>query len=188
MRSSLIRSIQLSVGVLVGVSLAYAGVPVASVSSAQAFNLDGTLVSNPGVNSWPLVINDDVATSTSGAVVNFHDGSRVDVGRNSRLQLTGSDENPRVILLAGKMSYNLAPGSHLTVLALNAQAPDTATTTGADQDKNKKKKGAAADTGEVPSDTLSKETKVLRVLLPIAFVGLGIATDAILQPGSASIR
>jgi hypothetical protein len=146
------------------------------------------MVSNPGVNSWPVVVTDEVATfDHGGAVLNFQDGSRVDIQANSRVRVQGTDSNPRVVLLAGKMNYNIVSGSRVSVLALTAeQQSQTDTQTGAGQpaDKNKKKR----DTGEVPADTLSKETQVLRVALPIAFAGLGLATDAILQEGSASPR
>jgi hypothetical protein len=185
LRTSLIRSLSLSLGVALAASAAFAGVPVASVTSAQLFYLDGTPVSNPGVNSWPLVITDDLATSDGAAVLNFRDGSRVEMAANSRVQLTGTDASPRVLLLAGKMNYNIAAGSHVSVVALAAQAPETTTTASGAGPAKKKKKGAG---DEVPPDVLSKQTQVLRVALPIAFAGLAIATDAILQPGSGTDR
>jgi hypothetical protein len=172
------------------VSAGFAGAPVASVTSAQSFNLDGTLVSNPGVNSWPVVVNDDVATfDRGGAILNFNDGSRVEMAANSRVMIQGSEANPRVVLFAGRMNYNLASGSHLSVLTMASQTTDTQTGAGqqpGSQPADKKKHDHDKD--EVPPDTLSKQTQVLRVALPIAFAGLGIAVDAILQQSSASPR
>lgn len=178
------RSFSVGSGLLLGCLCCLAAGPVASVTSPQPFAITGTLIDNPGVNSWPVVVNDDVSTFQGAAVLAFPDGSRISLSPNSRVQLQGSDANPRVVLLAGKMNYNLAHGSHVSVISVASyQEPGSKTGAGQPNDNDRNNR----DNGDVPPDTLSRQTKVLRVALPIAFIGLGIAVDAILQP-SASPR
>lgn len=99
----------------------FASLPVANVSSAQGFYLDGHAVAAAGVSSWPLVSGDDLTTTAAAATMFFPDGSRVKLAPQSRVKITGTAEQPKVILLAGNLNYRLAPGSLL--LLTNAGQP-----------------------------------------------------------------
>lgn len=166
------RGFQVMLGLALAVPASFAaGIPVASVVSSQAFNLDGTVVANPGVTSYPVVIDDEVKTLDSDALLSFNDGSTINVAADSEVRLAGSEANPHVILLAGKLDYKIAAGSKLQVSEAdqdNDQGND---------DKKKKKKPAP-----VPIDFSGPDTFLLALGVPIAFGGLGLAVAAILQP------
>lgn len=104
--------------------LAFGSTPIASVSSASAFTLDGHSVLAPGVSSWPLVIGDQLTTSKTPALMSFRDGSRLTLAPKCQIKLTGTTEKPRVVLVAGNLEYRLAPGSVLS-LTTSETAQDT---------------------------------------------------------------
>lgn len=167
-------------GLAVAIPATFAAGPVASVVSSQAFNLDGTVVANPGVTLYPIVIHDRVETLDSDALLSFKDGSTIDVAANSEVKVEGSETSPSVVLVAGKLNYKIAAGSRVQV----TEAPDDQDNGQADNDKDKKKKkkkGAA-----VPIDFENPNDWILYASLPIVFGGLALAVDAILQPGPIS--
>lgn len=172
------RGCRLLFGLVLAVPASFAaGIPVASVVSSQAFNLDGMVVANPGVTSYPVVINDQVETLDSDALLSFKDGSTISVASNSEVKLEGSETSPRVVLVTGKLDYKIAAGSNLQV----TESPDDQDNT--QTDKKKKRKAAA-----VPIDYSNPDYLLLYAALPVAFAGLGLAVAAILQPGPISPR
>lgn len=176
------RGLQLMLGLALSVPAAFAaGVPVASVISAQAFNLDGTVLANPGVTSYPVVINDELKTLDSDALLSFKDGSTISVAADSAVKVVGTEASPTVVLLTGKLDYQIAAGSKVQVVEA-ADNQDTGQGTDNDKDKKKKKRKPAA----VPIDFSGPDTFLLALAVPIAFGGLGLAVAAILQPGSVS--
>jgi hypothetical protein len=97
----------------------FAANPIATMTSAVPFVLDGHSVTSPGVTSFPLVPGDTVATTNGPAVLLFHDGSTVKLGENSSAKIDTVGENPKVILLAGALDYKLVAGSNVKVTNLD---------------------------------------------------------------------
>lgn len=90
---------------------ARAATPLASVSSAESFRLNGVRIPVEGVPSWPLVGGDDVATSGASAVILFPDRSRVTLDKNSRARLSSVNGRVELRLVEGQMSVNVATRS-----------------------------------------------------------------------------
>ncbi len=95
--------------------------PIATVTSAEPFAIDGHSVTTPGVSSFPVVIGDTVSTRTGPAVVLFSDGSAVKLGTNSSVRIAGAQFKPKVVLLAGALDFSISPGSPVSVTNLSAE-------------------------------------------------------------------
>ncbi len=111
-------------------SVAFAGKPVATITSAVPFALDGHSVNTPGVSSFPVIVGDTVATSHGPAVLVFSDGSALKLGSNSSVRIAGVDAKPKIVLLAGALDYKLVPGSTVSVTNLDSEHHSPATTGG----------------------------------------------------------
>jgi hypothetical protein len=174
---STIKFLRVALGTTLIASVCSAAGAVASVTSAQPFMVDGVKLANPGVNSWPLIGNDEVSTSAGAALMTFRDGSAVKLAPQSRIRLSGSANAPMVILIAGNVDTKLAPGSKLLVTR------DTNGATGSPDDYG------IANTGvRTNNNTLFRKAALLYTASAVSVGGLGIATDAILQPEAASSR
>jgi hypothetical protein len=103
-------------------SVSFAATPVASVSTSQPFTLDGHSVSAKGVDSWPLVVGDEVATSTSPATISFRDGSSIALAAKSDAKIAGTFAEPVFLLVSGSLDYNLAKNSKVSVTKLQQPA------------------------------------------------------------------
>jgi hypothetical protein len=103
-------------------SVSFAAAPVASVSTSQPFTLDGHSVSAKGVDSWPLVVGDEVATSTSPAKISFHDGSSIALAAQSDAKIVGTSAEPVFLLVSGSLDYNLAKESKVSVTKVQPSA------------------------------------------------------------------
>jgi len=96
--------------------------PVGAITSSEPFLLRGARVAVAGVPSWPIAPGDDIATSTSPAVISFRDGSRVTLGRNSKAKLESNDSPLLLRLLEGTGSYVFASGSALQLFVGDKRA------------------------------------------------------------------
>lgn len=96
-------------------SFGNAGTPIANVSSSQPVVLDGKPLSVAGVSTWPVLLGDDIATSTAPATMSFQDGSKIKLAPSSHAKLSGSAAHPKLTLLAGSLDYKLAAGSDLSL-------------------------------------------------------------------------
>lgn len=103
-------------------SVSFAATPVASVSTSQPFTLDGHSVSAKGVDSWPLVVGDEVATSTSPAKISFRDGSSIALAAQSDAKIAGTAAEPVFLLVSGSLDYNLTKNSKVSVTKLQQPA------------------------------------------------------------------
>jgi len=170
------KTLKISIGIAAVAAVCSAAGSVASVSSAQPFSVDGVQLSNPGVNSWPLISNDEVRTAAGAALVTFRDGSAVKLAPQSRIRLAGTYAAPHVILVAGNLDTKLAPGSKLIV------TKDAGTDNGTPD-------YATANTGaRANNNTSIRKAAVIYGLTGLSLAGVGLATDAILQPAAASTR
>jgi len=121
------RSSRTMVSALILGRLAIAAAPIASVRTADTFQLDGHSINTPGVTSWPLVLGDELTSSqNSPVIVLFKDGSRVKLDAGSRAKIAGSEEQPKVVLLSGTLDFKLVPKSNLTVTNLAAERKKSA--------------------------------------------------------------
>jgi len=170
------NTLKLGLGLAAVAAVCSAAGSVASVSSAQPFSVDGVKLSNPGVTSWPLISNDEVRTDAGAALVTFRDGSAIKLAPQSRVRLAGTTVAPHVILVAGNIDTKLAPGSKLLVTKENG-------------DDNGTPDYASANTGaRANNNTSVRKTVFIYGLTGLTLAGLGLATDAILQPAAASTR
>jgi hypothetical protein len=103
-------------------TVSFAATPVASVSTSQPFTLDGHSVSAKGIDSWPLVVGDEVATSTSPAKISFRDGSSIALAAQSNAKIAGTSAEPVFLLVSGSLDYNLTKNSKVSVTKLQHPA------------------------------------------------------------------
>jgi hypothetical protein len=177
-------STQIKLGIMfaLGVSLCSAAGSLASVTSAEAFSVDGITLSNPGVSSWPLISNDEIATKAAGALLTFRDGSAIKLAPLSRIKLGGTEAAPQVLIMAGNLESKIAPGSKLMITrAIDATDKDTGTNTTLPVDATT---GAARSNNNIPF----RNSAILYMSSGVALGGLGVATDAVLQPAAVSTR
>ncbi len=173
--------LKLAAGLALLASLCSATGSLATVTSGDPFSVDGVVLASPGVATWPVITNDEVSTTNAGALLTFRDGSAVKLEPQSRIKLAGTESAPEVILIAGNLQAKLAPGSRLLV-------------TRADKDKdtgsNTTPTVEPASTGATRPNNNNSFRKIvfLGSSTGIALAGLGLATDAILQPAAASPR
>ena len=103
--------------------VAFGGKPVATVTSGEAFTLNGHAMNTPGVTSFPVVVGDTVSTANAPAELVFPEGSTVKLGANSSVKVTGEDTKLKVILLAGALDFKLVKGSAMSVTNVNDDTP-----------------------------------------------------------------
>lgn len=116
-----VKLFSLAVFVVLG-SQAFGISPIATVTSAEPFTLNGNSVAtNSGITSMPLEVGSEVGTLTAPVVLFFGDGSSVKLAASSRAKLAGSDAQPKLILLAGSLDYKVVLGSKLSVTNLDLE-------------------------------------------------------------------
>jgi hypothetical protein len=179
MGTGVYKSLKLTLGTAVLATACFAAGSVASVTSAQPLSVDGVTLANPGVASWPLISNDEVATTSGGALMTFRDGSAIQLAPQSKVKVMGTPAAPEVVLLAGNLDTKLAPGSRLLVMRANATKDD------ADRDDvSYSGVGGPRQNNNTPF----RKAALLYFGAGVSLAGLGIAVDAILQPTAASAR
>ena len=104
---------------VVQAGLVSAVVPVASVCSTGILTIAGVTVGLGGVVCWPAFAGDAIATTSSAAVFLLLDGSRVVMGKNSRLRLEHRERKSILHVLDGAVYVTLSKNSELTVMALD---------------------------------------------------------------------
>jgi len=117
---------RIAIGILASVALASgASAPViATVSSAQAFSVDGHLFPAAGVLSWPLVAGDRIATDTAPAIVTLKDGSQFVVAPHSEVTVHLSETRSTVQAKSGTVA--VLPKHTATYLRSNETSNVTA--------------------------------------------------------------
>jgi len=98
---------------------------IATVSSEEAFTLDGRLINASGVTSWPVVVGDEIVTNASAANLSFQDGSLLKLAAHSHVKITGTVDQPTILLLAGNLDYRLVPNSKLKLVNALDHGQDT---------------------------------------------------------------
>ena len=94
-----------------------AAAPIATLTTGGPVKVNGTLVPTAGAPTWPLVLGDEIATTTQPAMLLFADGTRVTLAQNTRVNLPKCAP-PVLDTLEGTITYKMAPASKLLLCAL----------------------------------------------------------------------
>ena len=93
--------------------------PVGRVTSSGPLTLNGKALPATAVSSLPVVAGDEIATSSSSAMIYFTDKSRATLEPNSRVKLEFSGSSETLRVLSGSVDLNRAKDSRLTVFQQN---------------------------------------------------------------------
>lgn len=121
--------------VLASAGLMHAALPtVGRVTSTEPITIRGVSVPAQSLISWPVAVNDDIATHKAPARIEFQDGSTIAIQRASKVRIEGSRRSLSVRVLEGSMVYEVGKQSHLQILnaagkVLNSAAMQSAATT-----------------------------------------------------------
>jgi hypothetical protein len=115
------RALSLSLLVTVALCTASAAEPVASVRSAAAFKVQGVSVPSTVTTAWPLISGDEITTGASPASILLLDGTRVNLGSDSRLKIDTSSAETTLHILSGSLSYKKSGSSQLSIVSLDGR-------------------------------------------------------------------
>ena len=76
---------------------------VATLTSDEPFKLDGRSVAITGVSSWPMVLDDQIETLSAPAVLVLQNGTKIQVSAHSRVKLSGTSKQPKIVVESGKI-------------------------------------------------------------------------------------
>jgi hypothetical protein len=153
---------------------AFGAKPLATVTSAEPFALNGHSMNAPGVTSFPVILGDTVSTSKSSAVLSFAEGSTIKLGANSAVRIDGNEEKPKVVLLAGDLDFKLAAGTKISVTNLDS---DKTTSAGHSSDT------PPVATGAAPTNAHAGLLTNPKFLIPAAGIGAaGLTTGLLTLP------
>jgi hypothetical protein len=93
-----------------------AAVPLGRVTSSGPLTVNGKAVPATAVSSLPVVVGDEVATSSSSAMIYFADKSRAAIAPNSRIKVEMRNSAPVLHILAGDVDLRRAAGSTLSLI------------------------------------------------------------------------
>jgi len=105
--------------------------PVGRVTSSGPLTLNGKALPATAVSSLPVVAGDEIATSSSPAMIYFTDKSRATLEPNSRIKLESRSSSMALRVLSGLVELTQAEGSQVSLIqpahpvapnASNAQA------------------------------------------------------------------
>ena len=96
------------------------GGPVGSVTSSESFLLSGHSVPVADIPNWPVMVGDDITTTSSSAVLQFQDGSRVLLFANSSGKIEQGNNSLVFRLQTGSATINSSPDSRVAFFAKNA--------------------------------------------------------------------
>ncbi len=100
---------------------------VGRVSSSGPLTLNGKALPATAASSLPVVVGDEIATSSSPAMIYFIDKSRATIAPNSRVKLEAHSSSVALRVLSGVVDLKQAAGSRISLLqAINSAAPKPA--------------------------------------------------------------
>ena len=91
--------------------------PVGSVSSAKSFKVSGATAKVEGIPSWPVFIGDLIEAGLAPAVIMLKGRETFTLQPGSRAAVQGGDEGLTLRLLGGSMEYLLPSASKAQVFA-----------------------------------------------------------------------
>jgi len=89
---------------------------VGRVTSSGPLTLNGKAVPATAVSSLPVVAGDEIATSSSSAMIYFTDRSRATIAPNSRVKLEAQNSSLAVRVLSGSVDLKRAEGSRVSLV------------------------------------------------------------------------
>lgn len=89
---------------------------VARVTDAESVRIRGVSVPMEGLSSWPVALNDEIATGNAPAKIRFPDGSTISLGRESRVRIEPAGRSYAVRVVSGSVFYDINPASTLRVI------------------------------------------------------------------------
>jgi len=110
-----VRYLYLLIVMMTTVVLMAAG-PVGRVTSSGPLTLNGKAVPATAVSSLPVVAGDEIATSSSSAMIYFADRSRATIGPNSRVKLEVRSSSVALRVLSGSVDLKRAEGSRVSLI------------------------------------------------------------------------
>ena len=90
--------------------------PVGRVTSSGPLTLNGKAVPATAVSSLPVVAGDEIATSSSSAMIYFTDKSRATIEPNSRVKLEARSSSVALRVLSGSVDLKRAEGSRVSLI------------------------------------------------------------------------
>lgn len=99
-------------------SILSAGAPVASATSSAPFQIQGSQVGTEGVPTWPVMAGDEISAGATPVTLNFKDGSRLTLQKDSKAKVEWKNEAIVLNVIAGAvMVAALTKLSHVQVAA-----------------------------------------------------------------------
>lgn len=89
---------------------------VGRVTSSGPLTLNGKAVPATAVSSLPVVAGDEIATSSSSAMIYFPDRSRAKIEPNSRVKLEVRSSSVALRVLSGSVDLKRAEGSRVSLI------------------------------------------------------------------------
>ncbi len=101
--------------------------PAGRVTSAGPLTLNGKAVPATAVSSLPVVAGDEIATSSSSAMIYFADRSHATVEPNSRVKLEAHNSSVALRVLSGSVDLKRAEGSRVSLIeSIRRATPNSA--------------------------------------------------------------
>ena len=90
--------------------------PLGRVTSSGPLTLNGKTVPATAVSSLPVVVGDEIATSSSAAMIYFTDKSRATIAPNSEVKMEMRESAPVLRIVCGSVDLSRAAGSALSLI------------------------------------------------------------------------
>jgi len=90
--------------------------PVGRVAGSGPLTLNGNALPATAVSSLPVVVGDEIATSSSSAMIYFADRSRATIGPNSRVKLEVRSSSVALRDFSGSVDLKRAEGSRVSLI------------------------------------------------------------------------
>jgi hypothetical protein len=110
MKSLYLLIVMMTAGLLIAAN------PLGKVSSSGHLTLNGKAVQATAVASLPVAAGDEIATSSSAAMIDFADKSRATIAPNSRIKLETHNASVALRVLLGSVDLKKSEGSRLRLI------------------------------------------------------------------------
>jgi hypothetical protein len=102
--------------VMMTAGLLMAASPLGRVSSSGPLTLNGKAVPATAVASLPVTAGDEIATSSSAAMIYFADKSRATIAPNSKIKLESHNASVALRIVSGSVDLKRAEGSRISLI------------------------------------------------------------------------
>ena len=115
------RTALLTATTLAASTLLSAAQPVASATSNAPFTLHGTEVDTVGTPTWPVMEGDEIVSGPKPVTLNFKDGSRLMLQKNSKAKVTAVKGAVVLDMIAGAVLVATLTSKSKVVVASQSQ-------------------------------------------------------------------